>query len=131
MEAKYNQATTRRPTGTRPIDADLIPIDLQKHVEQLKQEKAYQQNGKNAVTLFKSNKLTITLVVLQAQELIYPAKTTPDAVLSLQVLDGMLGFDNQGNKLQLNGGAMVVLHQPLNFKAKAITHAVCLITLML
>lgn len=63
MEEKHNYATPQRPEGARPLDAAIIPIQLPKYIVQLKTEEAYHKNGKNAITVFKSDKVTITLLL--------------------------------------------------------------------
>ncbi len=65
MEEKHNNATKRRPEGARPLDAGIIPINIPKYIDQLKGEDAYQKNGKNAITVFKSDTVTITLIAMK------------------------------------------------------------------
>lgn len=130
METKFNNATPQRPEGSRPLDSDLIPIDLKKHIVQLKNEQAYKNNGKNALTIFKSNQITITLIALQAGQSLHPGKTEDVAIMSLQVLSGSLAFDNQKDSLILEEQQLVTLHQKLVFEALAKTESVCLLTLL-
>lgn len=68
MATKFNNATPQRPQSSRPLDADIIPFDFLKSINQLKSEQAYETNGKNALTIFKSNQVTTTLVALKAGE---------------------------------------------------------------
>jgi hypothetical protein len=130
METKYNQATPQRPEGTRPLDADLIPIDLLKCIDQIKNEQAYAHNGKNALTVFKSNTVTITLIALKANEHIHPGNNEDIAVMTLQVLKGSLSFDNQIDRVDLAEGQLVTLHQKLAFDAIALQESICLLTLV-
>lgn len=129
MEEKYNNATPQRPEGTRPLDAAIIPVSLHKYVEQLKNEKAYHKNGKNAITLFKSDHVTITLIALGADENVHPGSEETEAIMSLQVLNGHLTVESYGQQFELQQGELVTLHQLLSFKAKALTDTICLLTM--
>ena len=64
MEAKYNNETENRPYGTRFIDGDILKIDLPSYIEQLKSEEGWKNRDRNAVTIFKSDNVTITLILL-------------------------------------------------------------------
>ena len=72
MEEKHNHATRLRPEGERAIDADLIAVDIRKYETQLHGEEAYRKNGKNAITVFKSDQVTITLISLTIGSIIKP-----------------------------------------------------------
>lgn len=130
MEEKYNFATPQRPEGTRPLDGDIIPIDIQKHITQIKQEEAYQKNGKNAITVFKSDQVTITIIALEQGETIHPGNEEGFGTMSLQLLEGQIFFESYGREIELNKGAILALHQQLAFKAKALTDCVCLLTMV-
>lgn len=130
MEEKYNFATPQRPEGTRPLDGDIIPIDIQKHITQIKQEESYQKNGKNAITVFKSDQVTITIIALAQGETIHPGNEDGFGTMSLQLLEGQIFFESYGREIELNKGAILALHQQLAFKAKALTDSVCLLTMV-
>ncbi|RZL37368.1 MAG: hypothetical protein EOP00_28705 [Pedobacter sp.] len=130
MEEKHNNATPQRPAGARPLDAGLIPINIPKYIEQLKEEEAYHKNGKNAITVFKSDKATITLIALQEGQNIHPGNEENEATMSLQVISGHLYFESFGNELELGDGELLTLHQQLSFKAKAKSTTICLLTMI-
>ena len=48
MPVKINDATINRPDGNRIIDAPAVSIDLQQFLTQLKDEKAWEKNDRNA-----------------------------------------------------------------------------------
>jgi hypothetical protein len=129
MEEKHNNATRQRPEGARPLDASIIPINIPKYVEQLKTEKAYHKNGKNAITVFKSERVTITIIALGADENVHPGSEETEAIMSLQVLDGHLSINSYGEIFELQTGELVTLHQLLSFKAQALTDTICLLTM--
>ncbi len=130
MEEKHNQATPQRPAGARPLDAAIIPIDMPNYIEQLKKEDAYHRNGKNAITVFKSEKITITLIALKANEKVHPGNEEQEAIMSLQLISGALHFESKGEKIVLNTGHLLTLHQQLSFNAIAIADSICLLTMI-
>jgi hypothetical protein len=130
MEEKHNHATPQRPTGTRPLDAAVIPVNIPAYILQLKQEEAYAKNGKNAITVFKSESVTITVIVLKAGEFIRPGSEENEAIMSLQLVNGELIFESFGREITLIDGELITLHEILSFKARAIQDSVCLLTMV-
>lgn len=130
MEEKHNNATPQRPEGARPLDANLIPINIEKFVTQIKNEDAYDKNGKNAITVFKSENITITIVALKANEVIHPGNAENCAIMTLQVLDGEILFISADNEIQLEAKNLLTIHQKLSFNATAKTDTICLLTVV-
>ncbi|TKC10095.1 hypothetical protein FA048_07760 [Pedobacter polaris] len=130
MEEKHNNATQRRPEGARPLDAGIIPIHIPKYIEQIKNEEAYHKNGKNAITVFKSDKVTITLIALKKEESFQPGKEENEATMSLQVIKGLIYFESFDHKIDLQEGELVTLHQQLSFKTVALNDTICLLTMV-
>jgi hypothetical protein len=130
MEYKHNNATPQRPEGERMLDAGIIPINIPKYITQIKAEVAYDKNGKNAITVYKSNTVTITIVALKQGESIRPGSEEQEAQMSLQVISGNLLFESLGNEVSLNDGELITLHQLLSFKAKALSDSICLLTMI-
>lgn len=130
MEEKYNHATPQRPEGTRPLDAGIISIAIPKYIDQIRNEDTYHRNGKNAITVFKSEKITITLIALKAGENIRPGSEENEATMSLQLIDGHLFFESLGHEIELKNGELLTLHQQLSFNAKAINDSICLLTMV-
>lgn len=130
MEEKHNNATPQRPDGARTLDAALVPVDLPKYIQQLQTEEAYHKNGKNAITVFKTAKVTITLIALKNGEIIKPGSEEQEAIMSLQVIEGTLSFENHGTILEVKTGQLITLHQTLSFSARAFTDCICLLTML-
>ena len=130
MEGKYNNATPQRPEGARPLDGDLIPINIPKYIQQIKIEEAYGKNGKNAITVFKSDQATITLIALKEGKNIHPGNEENEATMSLQVVTGNLHFESFGNEIELTDGELLMLHEQLSFKATAKNETICLLTMI-
>ena len=67
MEIKSNQATGNRPEGDRILDAPYVFTDIPMYLEQLKSEKSWSKNDRNAITVYKSEKVTILVAVLKSR----------------------------------------------------------------
>ena len=59
MEEKFNEATTQRPQGDRIMDAPLVTIDLRSFTKQIRDEKAWKDSDRNAITVFKTDGMRI------------------------------------------------------------------------
>lgn len=129
MEEKFNNATNNRPDGARPLDSAIISTDIPRYVSQLKEEEAYDKNGKNAITVFKSENVTITLIALKEGQNFHPGQNEATAVMSVYVISGNLSFESLGKESTVKDGQLITLHQQLTFKALAISDSICLLTL--
>lgn len=130
MQEKHNYATHQRPEGARALDAAIIPIDIPKYIVQLKQEESYSKNGKNAITVFKSERITITLIALQQGQNFHPGQNEDIAIMSVQLIEGRLSFESFGTITTINEGQLLTLHQQLSFNALALSDSICLLTLL-
>jgi hypothetical protein len=129
MEVKHNDSTLNRPFGERPIDAPVVPVDLHAYTQQLMEEEAWQKNDRNAITVFKTEQMTVVLVALHKNAEMKPATVDGTGVMSLQVLDGSLRFSTVTDNLQINRGQMVNLHEHIPYSATALEETVCLLTM--
>lgn len=129
MDTKFNESTHNRPWGERPIDAPLVPIDLHAYAQELMLEEAWQKNDRNAITVFKTDHTTIVLVALHKDAEVKPGNLESAAIIHLQVMEGRISFHTTLEKLELNRGQMVVLHEHIPYSAIALEESVCLLTL--
>ena len=127
MEIKYNKATSHRPKRDRPIDAALIAIDLPAFVKQIKEERAWEESDRNAITVFKTNGLRIVLIALHAGAEM--AKHTADGIISIQVLEGQMQFNTDQQSVELTKGQMLALHERLPHSVLAMSETIFLLTL--
>lgn len=130
MELKYNDATHNRPWGERPVDAPVIPIDLTSYMQQIMLEEAWQKNDRNAITLFKSESLTLTLMALHKNAEMKPGNNYGNELIVIQVIDGLLNIKSGMETLEINKGQMVTIHEQIPYSATAQEEAVCLLTVL-
>lgn len=110
MEQKSNDATPLRPEGNRILNDNLVEMDLQKYIQQIKSETTWKTGEKNAITIFKFEKMKIVLIGLHDQAEL--KKHTANAQISVQVLEGEIQFSTEETSVVLTVGKMISL-QPL------------------
>ncbi|HRP55345.1 hypothetical protein [Agriterribacter sp.] len=110
MDTKYNESTSNRPKGERVLDAPFVMMDIPAFTEQLRQEKAWQENDRNGITVFKSDSLTIVISILKTGAQI---KDSPETdLLTAYLLNGEAKFITHDNEeVLLNEKQSVVFHR--------------------
>ena len=127
MENKFNEATTQRPLGDRIMDAPLVNIDLITFTEQIKEEKAWKESDRNAITVFKTNGMRIVLIALHKDAEM--TKHRAEGMISLQVLEGKIKFTTDDQSVELGRGQMLALHEGLSHSVQAKEETIFLLTL--
>ncbi|MDP4131567.1 MAG: cupin domain-containing protein [Bacteroidota bacterium] len=128
MEEKFNEATRQRPEGDRVMDATMATIGLPSFIKQIKQETAWKERDRNAITLYKTNGMSIVLVALHAGA---EMKThTADGIISLQIIEGRMKFNAGDRFVELDKGEMLTLHKGIPHNVAAIEETVFLLTLV-
>ena len=126
MEIKRNEATLNRPEGDRVIDAPYVFIDIPAFVSQLKDEKAWDKNDRNGITVFKSDNMTIVITALQKKAEI--KNNSVDGFLSVHILKGKVRFTTPDGDIDANKNKMIAFHPGICHSIRAKSNAVLLIT---
>ena len=127
MDTKFNNATKQRLKGDRIIDAPLVTIDIPLLIEQIRKEKLWKDNDRNAITVFKTNGMSIVLIALhKGAEMI---KHIAKGVISLQILEGKIRFSAEKQTIELGKGQMLILHDGISHSLLAIEETIFLLTL--
>ena len=127
MEEKFNEATTQRPQGDRMMDAPLVTIDLRSFTKQIREEKAWKDSDRNAITVFKTNGMRIVLIALHKNAEM--AKHTADGMISVQVMEGQILFTTEEQSVELGQGEMLALHKNVPHSVLAREETIFLLTL--
>ena len=127
MDDKFNEATKQRPQGERTLDASLVTIDLNYFTKQIRDEKAWKDSDRNAITVFKTNGMRIVLIALHKNAEM--AKHTADGMISVQVLEGQMLFTTNEQSVELGKGEMLALHENVPHSVLAKEETVFLLTL--
>lgn len=64
MEIKANEATSQRPEGNRLLNAELVEMNLEEFIDQIKSETTWDNSDRNSITIFKSETMRIVLMGL-------------------------------------------------------------------
>lgn len=129
MENKSNDATPLRPQGERLLNAPMVEMDLNKFIQQIKQEVTWKESSLNSITLFKSDKMRIVLIGIHKNG---ELKThTAPGYISVQVMEGHIEFATEEKTVQLFPGQMVSLQPQLPHSVFAKEESFFLLTLAL
>ncbi|MDB5198156.1 MAG: hypothetical protein JWO92_119 [Chitinophagaceae bacterium] len=128
MEEKYNESTINRPEGDRPVNAPVVVVNIPEFIKKIKKEKAWDKNDRNAITVFKSDKMRIILVAMHKKA----EMTTehPENIFSLQVLDGKVKLHTDANPIEVRGDELFVLHANIPYKIEAVKKSIFLLTVV-
>ncbi len=127
MEIKNNESTDLRPEGTRLMDTPLVSMDIPEFIKLIKAEATWQNSDRNAMTVYKTNGMRIVLIALHEDAVL--KKHTADGIISVQVLEGEINFNADGQSVVIRKGQMIALHKGLPHSVKAIKESVFLLTL--
>ncbi len=122
-------STQKRPEGQRVINDTLVKLDTKKHIDDLKNEAVWDEKKHNSVTLFKSDKMRIVLIGMQAGFRL--KEHTAPAVISVHVLDGKMNFVVENNVVELHKGQLCTLQAKVPHAVEAIEETFFLLTLAL
>ncbi|MBK8711833.1 MAG: hypothetical protein IPL97_08185 [Niastella sp.] len=127
MKEKYNISTNQRPDGDRPLDATLVQIDLPQFIHQIKDEVAWKESDRNAITVYKTNGLRMVLVALhQDAEL---TRHIAKGIISIQLISGCILFTTDQQSVELKDGQILALHERIPHSVRAVKESVFLLTL--
>ena len=127
MDEKFNDATKQRPQGERIMDAALVTINLRNFTKQIREEKAWKDSDRNAITVFKTDGMRIVLIALHKDAEM--KKHTADGMLSVQVLEGQILFTTKEQSVELGKGEMLALHENIPHSVLAKEETIVLLTL--
>ncbi|HRP89177.1 MAG TPA: cupin domain-containing protein [Edaphocola sp.] len=127
MEDKFNEATPLRPEGDRLLNANLVEMDLNKFMEQIRSEITWKAGGHNSITILKTEHLRIVLIGLKTQS---ELKThTAPGQISVQVLEGKIKFTADSQSVTLTKGQMISLKPRIPHSVLAEEESFFLLTL--
>ncbi len=127
MNEKSNEATTQRPQGDRVIDAPLVTIDLRNFTKQIREEQAWKNSDRNAITVFKTDGMRIVLIALHKDAEM--KEHIADGIISVQLLEGQILFITKEQSVELVSGQMLTLHKGIPHSVLAKEETLFLLTL--
>lgn len=127
MENKSNEATPQRPEGSRVLNAQMVEMNLNKFIEQVKNEITWAESDRNSVTIFKSDTMRIVLMGLHENAELKAHKA--NGVISIQVLEGRINFITEEQKALMEKGQMIALQENITHSVFALADSFLLLTL--
>lgn len=126
MEIKRNEATLNRPKGDRVIDGSYVFIDTPSFIIQLQQEKAWEKNDRNGITVFKSDDLAIVLSAVKAGSEL--PDNSVDGYLTIQLLHGKVNVATPDGDVILLPNQIITFHPGIHHSVQVIDDSILLLT---
>jgi len=123
---KSNEATRNRPEGDRVLDAPCVISDIDERIDQLKDEKAWDKNDRNGITLVKNDKITVVLTSLHSDAEI--SNNVVDGILTIQVIEGKIAVTTEVDSFEVKERGLVTLRENVAHSILALKTSVLLIT---
>lgn len=127
IENKANDATPLRPEGNRVLNAQLVNMDVNKFIAQIKNEPTWKSSDRNSLTLFKSDTMRIVLMGLHENAELKEHKA--NGVISVQPVEGKIKFATAHESVELEKGKMIALEANILHSVKALKESFFLLTL--
>jgi quercetin dioxygenase-like cupin family protein len=125
MSERSNQPTPQRPEG-RILDAPMVTIDLEKLVSQIKEEEAWKEKDRNAITVYNTNGMSLVIMALhKGAEL---KRHQAQGIITVQVLEGKMKFVTDEMTVERSKGQMLTLHEKIPHSVLALEETVFLLT---
>jgi quercetin dioxygenase-like cupin family protein len=125
---RHNEATINRPEGDRPVEAPFVLVDIRDLIKQIKKEKAWKENDRNAITVFKNDKMSIILVAMHKKAVMTTEK--PENIFSVEVLDGKLKLQTDVKTIDVRDDELFVLNANIPYKIEAVKKSIFLLTVI-
>lgn len=125
MSERSNQPTPQRPEG-RILDAPMVTIDLEKLVSQIKEEEAWKEKDRNAITVYNTNGMSVVIMALhKGAEL---KRHQAQGIITVQVLEGKMKFVTDEMSVERSKGQMLTLHEKIPHSVLALEETIFLLT---
>ncbi len=128
MENTNIDATHNRPEGDRKIDSAVLLIDLPAFIKQIKDEKVWGQNDRNAITVFKTDKMRIVLVAMHRKATMQTEH--PENIISVQVLKGKISVATNYASTEVDKEMILALHEKVPYTITASKKSIFLLTVV-
>ena len=125
MEYKRNDATLHRPEGGRVLDAPYVYTDIDKFIDQLKDEEAWDRSDRNGITIFKTDSLTTVLTCMHKGAAI--KDNTVDGLFQVQVIEGKVLVTTEEGDIEMRENEMMTLHPKVYHNIEALKKSTLLL----
>jgi quercetin dioxygenase-like cupin family protein len=126
MEIKRNEATFNRPDGDRVLDGTYVFVDIPSYVRQIKEEKAWEKNDRNGITVFKSENVTQVITMLHQGSAIKDNEM--EEYCTVQVLAGNVRISTAEGDIDAVKNQMITFHPHVKHSLEALSESILLLT---
>jgi quercetin dioxygenase-like cupin family protein len=117
--------TRPHPESERPLHNPLQSFDLDAEVSRLRQEKAWQEGGRNAITLRKGEGLNVVLLVMKEGDRL--DEHTAPGPITLSVHEGPIRLSATDKDVEAETGTVLACDAGVRHSVEALGDAVCLL----
>jgi quercetin dioxygenase-like cupin family protein len=118
--------TTRlHPESGKPLHGPLQSFDLNAEVSRLREEKAWQESGRNAITLRKGEGLNVVLLVMKEGDRL--DEHSAPGPITLSVHEGRIRFSTADKSVEAETGTVLACDAGVRLSVEALGEAVCLL----
>ncbi len=122
-------ATNLRPEGERSIKSAFLEMDLNKFIQQIKDETTWADSQHNSITIFKADQMRMVLMGFHKDAELKPHSTK--GMINVQVLHGAIKFTIDKEMVELKQGQMIAVHENITHSLKAIEESFVLLTVVI
>lgn len=127
IQNNSKEATPQRPENNQILNTQLVEMDLNKFIDQIKNETIWKNSDRNSVTIFKSETMRIVLMGLHENAVLKSHKA--NGVISVQTIEGKINFATAQQSVLLEKGQMIALEENILHSVTAIKESFFLLTL--
>ena len=126
MDTTKLDATYNRREGDRKINSPVLLIDLPAYIDQIKNEKIWEESDRNAITVYKTEKLRIVLVAMKKGANMRTEK--PENIFTVQVLKGELNIATNYAATVVKKDEIFAIHDNVPYNISAMKKSLFLLT---
>lgn len=112
----------------RSLKAPLLSFSIEKEIEKLQNESAWNEGGRNAVTLQKSSNLRVVLIALHKGVTLHEHKV--EGPITLFVLSGKIHFIAGEEKINAESNGFIVLDKAIPHDVEALEDTAFILTII-
>jgi quercetin dioxygenase-like cupin family protein len=121
--------TTRpHPESERPLRGALQSFNLAAEVARLREEKAWQEGRRNAITLRKGEGLNVVLLVMKEGDRL--DEHSAPGPMTLDVHEGRIRFSAADEEVEAEAGTLLACDAGVRHSVEALSDAVCLLNVV-
>ena len=113
------------PESERPLRGPLQSFDLAAEVARLREEKVWQEGGRNAITLRKGEGLNVVLLVMKEGDRL--DEHSAPGPITLSVHEGRIRFSAADEDVEVEAGTVLACDAGVRHSVEALGDAVCLL----